>query len=65
MAVHEGPDVDDNFLAHVDTAFDRRRSCVRQKDDLSAAREIHQLRIHRGLMLKHVESGPGNIAGID
>ena len=35
VAVHEGLDVDDDLLAHVDAALDRRRSHMRQKRDLT------------------------------
>ena len=44
MAVHEGADVDDHLLAHVDAAFDRRRAHVRQQHDLAVAGELDELR---------------------
>ena len=37
VAVHEGLDVDDDLLAHVDAAFDRRRAHVRQQHHLAGA----------------------------
>src|SRR6185503_6522195 len=65
MAVHESPDVDDDFFAHVDAALDRRRSCMRQEHDLSRACELHQLWIDRRLMLKYVEPGAGNVTSLN
>ena len=39
MPVHEGADIDDHLVAHVDAAFDRRRAHMRQDHDLTGARE--------------------------
>ena len=36
VAVHEGLDVDDDLLAHVDAAFERGRAHMRQQHDLAA-----------------------------
>ena len=38
---------------------------MRQEHDLSGARELYQLWIHRGLMFEHVESSTCNVAGLD
>ncbi len=57
VAVAVGADVDDHLLAHVDAAFDRRRSHVRQDDDLALAGELDELRIDRRLVLEDVEAG--------
>src|SRR6185437_5163645 len=65
MAVHESPDVDDDFFALVDAAFDRRRSCMGQEHDLSRTRELHQLWIDRRLMLKYVEPGARNVGSLN
>ena len=32
---------------------------------LPALREPHQLRVHRGLVLEHVEAGAGDVAGLE
>src|SRR5690348_9703798 len=65
VAVHEGADIDDHLLAHVDAPFDRRRSHVRQEHDLSGAREAHELGLDRRLVLEHVEPCPGDAARLD
>ena len=65
VAVHEGLDVDDDLLAHVDAAFERRRAHVRQQHDLAVARELDQLRVDRRLVLEHVEAGAGDVARFD
>ncbi len=62
MPVHEGSDVDDDLLAHVDAAFQGGRAHVGQQHDLSHARELHELRIDCGLMLEHVEAGTGDLS---
>ena len=63
MAVHEGADVDDNFFADIDAAFDGRRSETRHQHDLAGARELDQLGIDRGLMLENVKACAGDVAG--
>src|SRR5579872_4583613 len=57
MAVHEGLDVDDDLLAHVDAAFQRSRSHVRQQHDLAGFGKLDQSRIYRRFVLEHVEAG--------
>ena len=59
MAVDEGLDVDDDLLAHVDAAFDRRRAHVRQQHDIV---ELEQLGVDRRLVLEDVEAGAGDLA---
>ena len=61
LAVGEGLDVDDHLLAHVDPAFDRRRTHMGSSTTLSSAQ---QLRVHRRLMLEHIEAGAGNVAAL-
>ena len=65
VAVHEGADVDDHLLAHVDAAFERGRAHMRQQHHLAGARELDQLRVHRRLVLEHVEAGAGDLAAFD
>src|SRR5437763_1117179 len=65
MAVEEGLDVDDDLLAHIDPAFERGRSEMRQQHDLAGPRELDQFRIDGGLVLEHVEPGAGDVAGLD
>src|SRR6516165_3057774 len=65
MAVQEGLDVDDDLLAHVDTALKRGRGQMRQQHDLAGARELDQLWIDGRLMLEHVETSAGDVFGLD
>ena len=65
MAIHEGLDIDNDLLAHINAPFDRRRAGVRQQDDLTRAGELDQLWIDRRLMFEHVEPGTGNLIRLD
>ena len=57
MAIEERLDVDDNFLAHVNAAFERRRSHVRQCDDAFGDEKFG---VDRRFVLKDVETGAGD-----
>src|SRR5215469_13509613 len=65
MAVEEGLDVDDDLLAHVDTALKRGRGQMRQQHDLAGACELDQLWIDGRLMFEHVETSAGDVFGLD
>src|SRR5258708_12702191 len=65
VVVEEGADVDDNLLAHLDPAFDRRRAHMRQQRYLAGLRQPHQFRIDRGFVLVDVQAGAGDVAGFD
>jgi hypothetical protein len=47
VAVHEGADVDDHLLAHVDAALDRGRAHVRRQYDLAGVFEAADTRAAR------------------
>ena len=38
---------------------------MRQQHDLAGARELDELRVHRRLVLEHVEAGAGDLARLD
>src|SRR5262249_30238295 len=59
VTIKEGLDVDDDFFAHVDAALDCRRAHVWQRHDAVAG---EQLRVDGRLVLKHVETGTGDLA---
>src|ERR1700689_648745 len=65
VAVHEGLDVDDDLLAHVDAAFDRRRGQMRQQHDLAGAGELDELWAYRRLVLENIKAGAGDLLGLD
>src|SRR3984885_2128971 len=56
MAVHERVDVEDDLLAHIDTALERRRAEMRQQHDFSGPRELDQFWAHSRLVLENVEA---------
>src|SRR5215468_7058451 len=62
VAVEEGLDVDDNLLAHVDTALESGGAHMRQHHHLLA---LEQLRIDRRLVLEHVETSAGKLLILD
>ena len=65
MAVDKRPEVDDDLLAHVDAALERRRAHMRQKHDLVPGGELEQLGIERRLVFVDVEAGAGDLAVLD
>jgi hypothetical protein len=65
MAVHEGLDVDDDLLAHIDAALVGRRAHMRQEHHLALAGELDEPRADRGLLLEHVEAGRRDLAALD
>src|SRR5580704_14814274 len=65
VAVHEGPDVDDDLLAHVDAAFERRRTEMRQQHDLAGTGKLDEFRAHRRLVLEDIEAGARHLARLD
>src|SRR3954466_7302249 len=62
VPVEEGLDIDDDLLAHVDAALERGRTHMGEQDHLARAGELDQLRVHRRLVLEHVEARARDIA---
>ena len=65
VAVHEGLDIDNDLVAHVDAPFDRGRSEMRQQNDFARARELDELGTDGGLVFENIETGAGDFAGFD
>src|SRR5690606_19569996 len=62
MTVKEGADVDDDLLAHVDTALNRRRTHVRQDYHLAFRGQLNEFRVNRRLVFEDVQPGTGQLA---
>src|SRR6476469_3015618 len=62
VPVEERLDIDDDLLAHVDAALERGRTHMGEQHHLARASELDQLRVHRRLVLEHVEARARDIA---
>ena len=60
VAIRESFQIDDNFFAGVDPAFQGRRTHVRQKRNLARLGEPHELGRNGRFVLENVETRPGD-----